>query len=372
MSEVHDIAVLGADPAGSVAAGLLARQGLRVVLVDCPADPCHCPLGDWVPKEFWDLAGLGDHAQKASRAAPFRTVRYHDAKLARQTEVALRPSAGSFLRHEQLSAALLDAARKAGAKVCRLPQRPLVRLGEESVLLTGAGDVTARMLLISHGSPHEAAAQLSLTGRSAGRGSFTAAALEAPLPAPQARKNLEGVLSVAACRQRGKLGLFFAQAGVLHARLIWSAGEGAAPAAELTAFLAGLQEEGLLPRELDLKAARGAVWRPPAGEALDLETHSTKRCLLLGTAGGFADSISGQTLYPSVRSASAACRAAVAALQSKDPQEELLRYKNEWRKLLAGSLRPPSTSVDMLVPLLMSNQKLAQKFTRALLLGEGI
>ena len=60
---------------------------------------------------------------------------------------------------------------------------------------------------------------------------------------------------------------------------------------------------GILPASLSLDKARGAVWYPPAGEALDMETHVAKRCILIGTAGGFADTITGQTLWPSIRSA---------------------------------------------------------------------
>ena len=127
-----------------------------------------------------------------------------------------------------------------------------------------------------------------------------------------------------------------------------------------------------MPADLSLRGARAAVWRPPSGEALDLETHAAKRCLLLGTAGGFADSVTGQTLYPSVRSAAVAAKAAAAALTAGDPQDALMRYKNDWRKLLADSLRSPSTSVDMLMPLLMTNRQLVGKFTRAVFYGQNI
>ena len=61
-------------------------------------------------------------------------------------------------------------------------------------------------------------------------------------------------------------------------------------------MLAALQAAELVPAKLSLGRARGAVWLPPAGVALELETHVAKRCLLIGTAGGFTEAVTGQTL----------------------------------------------------------------------------
>ena len=77
-------------------------------------------------------------------------------------------------------------------------------------------------------------------------------------------------------------------------------------------------------------------------------------------------------MAPSIRSVVIAADVAMAALKSKDPQDTLMRYKNEWRKRLADVIRPPSTSVHMLLPLLFVNTRLVTRFTRALLYGENI
>ena len=49
-----------------------------------------------------------------------------------------------------------------------------------------------------------------------------------------------------------------------------------------------------------------------------------------------------------------------------------MKFKNHWRKNLADYLRPPNTSLQMLLPLLFVNQQIVAKFTRALLFGETI
>jgi flavin-dependent dehydrogenase len=372
MSDLYDIAVLGASPAGCAAACLLAGQGARVAVCAYAGKSNESPLADWAPKEFWRLQGVPPAVRKASGAVPFREVFYHDADLEREASLPLRPEGGSLMRSADLARAMAEAARKAGADILAMDRRPAIRLGENSVLLEGRPRVTARILLIAQGSPQEAISDLSLPVRSQPRNDFLAAALEAPLPGGKTPPELAGSLHLAASRRRGKLGMYFATGGTLHVRLIWSAGEESRTAEELSAFFSSLKKAGRIPERVSLRGAKGAVWRPPAGEALDLETHVTKRCILLGTAGGFADCVTGGTLYPSVRSAELAASAAKAALTADDPQDILMRYKNEWRKALAESLRPPSTSVDMLLPLLLANRKLISQFTHAMLYGRSI
>ena len=210
VSERYDIAVLGACPAGCAAAAILAAQKLRVALVDYPDSPCESPLCDWAPKEFWRLPGVPPATEKTCGGAPFRIVRYHDARFTRQAEFALRPAGGSLLSCEGLTAAMTDNARNAGAKVFRLAERPAIRLGEESVLLAGPHPVSARLLLIASGAPQEAMSDLALPVRPQGRSQFVIAALEVPLPSKRPPKELQAALCLAAGRERGKLGMFFA------------------------------------------------------------------------------------------------------------------------------------------------------------------
>ena len=57
-SPAYEVAVLGATPAGLVAAHYLASHGCQVVLVDAPRESTECPLADWVPRTFFHLPGL--------------------------------------------------------------------------------------------------------------------------------------------------------------------------------------------------------------------------------------------------------------------------------------------------------------------------
>jgi len=172
--------------------------------------------------------------------------------------------------------------------------------------------------------------------------------------------------------ERTELGLFFRVGGVVHLRMISNSSAAGTRAAELSAMLTNLQRAGVLPPDLKLGRAKGAIWHPPAGLALELETHVAKRCLLVGTAGGFVEGITGQSVHPSVTSALLGADVAHAALDARNPQESLMKFKNSWRKKLVEYLRPPSTSLHMLLPLLFVNQNIVGKFTKALLHGESI
>jgi len=372
MAKMFDIAVLGATPAGCAAACYLAARKARVALVDCPHVDCESPIGDWAPRGFLEAADLPKTAARSAGATDFRIVRYHDAKLARQVEYTTRGPAGAVMHAADLIKALVARAKKAGVSVRRMPERPAIQLGEDSVLLAGAAKVSARLLLVAQGRPTEVLSDLALPVRAPPQSPFVAVGLDVPLGSRKLPRHLSGVLNVAASETRGKLGLFFAAGRALHVRVVSSVGLEGPPAADLSALVARLQSADILPAKLPLGRARAAAWHPPAAEALDLETHAAKRCLLCGTAGGFVDTITAQTLAPSIRSAVIAADVALAALKSKDPQDALMRYKNEWRKRLADALRPPSTPVHMLLPLLFANKHLVCRFTRALLYGQSI
>lgn len=373
MSQLYDIAVLGATPAGCAAAYYLARKKLRVALIDSPRTSSECPLSDWAPREFFSLPHLPKGLARDCRAVKFTGIHYHNADLNKEVKFVARATAGYFVRWGQLTKVLSAAATAAGARLCTMVNRPAIHLGEESVRLLSSSQVTAKILLIAQGSPHDVLGDLALPVRTVQRSSFVAAGLDIPMGAKAlAGGRMGDGLHVVESKEQSELGMFFQSDGSLHVRVVSSSVATGTRAAELVGMMAGLQKAGILPPNLPLDRAKGAVWYPPAGEALELETHVAKRSVLAGTAGGFADTITGQTLTPSVRSAILAADAAIAALGAKDPQDALMRFKSDWRKELADYLRPPSTSLHMLLPLLFVNQRIVTKFTRALLYGESI
>jgi flavin-dependent dehydrogenase len=108
-----DAVVVGAGPAGALAARASARRGLRVLLVDREAFPrwkvCGCCLSARALALLADV-GLGDLPRRCG-AVPLREVRL----AAPRRGATVRLPAGAALSRQALDAALVEAAVAAGA-----------------------------------------------------------------------------------------------------------------------------------------------------------------------------------------------------------------------------------------------------------------
>ncbi len=370
MTKLYDIAILGATPAGFAAAAYLASAGRDVVVLDGPRRPVESPLADWVPRDFFRAEDLPSGLSRKCRAKPFRRLRFHDATLQRSVKHSFRADAGHFVQTEDLAESLRKAATEAGAQVRRSRGHPAIRLCEDQVVLLATRQARSRLLIIAQDNPTEIISDLALPVRNVPRQQLVVAALDVPLEHDRHAESLGDELHIVEFPERSEMGLLFRTASAIHVRVVSHSAAPGSRAEELSELVGKLQTAEILPADMPLNKARGAVWHPPAGMALELESHVAKRCLLTGTAGGFADSISGQTLWPSVCAALLAGRVADEALDSDNVQDKLTDYKTSWRSALAERLRPPNTSLRMILPLLFVNKRILPKFTRALLFGE--
>ncbi|MBL7219543.1 MAG: hypothetical protein ISS69_05485 [Phycisphaerae bacterium] len=374
MAKVFDIAILGGTPAGLAAGYLLARDGLSVVLVDSPAEGDESPLTDWAPASLFNLGGMPKSLPKKCSATPFRSVRYHSVDFNRQAEYRGRSVLGYFLHPAKLCKALAVEARKAGVSLRKANALPGVELQESGVVLSGSCKSKARLLLFVAGSASEAIGHMALPNGGTFTSQLTVTGLDIPLTAVMAREINDKSLNVVETPNRSDLGMYFVSGDTLHARVM-SESPGKEPGVgELSDLIVGLRNAGLLPGRLALGKAGGALWKPQAGVAMEMSSHTAKRCLLAGSAGGFAAAVTGQTLYPSIHSSllAARCAAAVLAKGDKKIQEHLGVFKTSWRKALGPYLRPPDASLQMLVPLLFANKRVVPRFTRSLLNGNKI
>jgi flavin-dependent dehydrogenase len=104
-----------------------------------------------------------------------------------------------------------------------------------------------------------------------------------------------------------------------------------------------------------------------------------KRVVLIGDAGGFASASTGEGIYPAVQSAAIAVRCILKALAADRAekktlhcQDELQAFKHLWRQQLAAYLQMPNVNLTFLLPLIYSNQEIADRFGRAFLFGENL
>lgn len=117
-----DALIVGGGPAGATAATLLARRGVRVALVEKADFPRRKVCGEYISGTTWPILGeLGVAPELARRAGlPVQRVGFFargvrvDAPM--PAPFAAEPR-GRAIGREILDAALLDAARRAGATI---------------------------------------------------------------------------------------------------------------------------------------------------------------------------------------------------------------------------------------------------------------
>lgn len=146
-----------------------------------------------------------------------------------------------------------------------------------------------------------------------------------------------------------------------------TADEPAPPAAQMAELVGAARRAGVLPA-----APEPTVSEVPniAGVALELESHVGKHSLLVGAAGGFAASFSGEDLYPAMRSAWLAAETAADALQVPVLQDGLIGFSARWRADLAEYLQMPNTDLGLLLPMVFGNAQMSGRIARAFLLGQ--
>jgi geranylgeranyl reductase family protein len=148
--DVVDVVIIGAGPAGSLAACRLARAGARVVLVD-GSHPREKPCGGGVTGRALALvAGVLDLTDLPSRR--IHTARFVDTFAARSVVVPLDDDALIVASRAEFDGRLLAAARHAGATF--LPARALDVARESGTFLvrTSAGLLTAPLLIGADGA----------------------------------------------------------------------------------------------------------------------------------------------------------------------------------------------------------------------------
>jgi geranylgeranyl reductase family protein len=160
---VHDVAVIGAGPAGSAAAlsALQARPGSRVLLLDRAAFPRDKTCGDGIaPHACDELARLGA-SDVLSDCAPVRRLRLISPRGTEAAAVLQRPD--FVLPRTVFDARLVDLAVSRGAELVQHTARRL-EVGADRVVIDGQFE--ARTVVGADGANGVVRRQLGLSAQS--------------------------------------------------------------------------------------------------------------------------------------------------------------------------------------------------------------
>ena len=315
---MSDVLVVGAGPAGSIAALVLARAGVNVTVVDRATFPRDKLCGDSVnPGAMALLERLGLAAAVRERALPVRGMLLTGPGGAAVDARYPRGVAGCSIRRRDLDALLLEASSRAGA---RLEERtrvvaPIVNRQHGADRVAGVrlrgpsreSDCAARVVIAADGRRSTLAFALGLARHPvrprrwalgayfegvAGPGDYGEMHVRrghyvGVAPVPDGLVNLCLVVPEARARQIG--------------------GAGAAALEQTAAGDPLLRDRFARARRVTPVATLGPL-------AVDVNGAGVDGLLLAGDAAGFVDAITGDGIHLAMRSGTLAADAALAAL----------------------------------------------------------
>jgi flavin-dependent dehydrogenase len=312
--EDWQLVVLGAGPAGAMAAREAARAGLRVLLVDRARFPrakvCGCCVNPAALGVLRD-AGLG-HIPEQLGGRPLRAFRL--ASRGRLADIPL--TGGVSVSREQLDAALIRAAIESGAQFV-----------DETQALLRPDDAQRRVILKQNGEERSAAARLAVVATGLGARCLVSEAADDRQSSPRSRIGAGAVVAVdgddyaagtisMACHRSGYVGLVRLEDGRLDI------------AAALDATAA--KQHGGIPATVALVLKESGL--PPVRDLAQQHWHGTARLtqrraavygegyLVVGDAAGYVEPFTGEGIAWALATGKAVVPFAKRATAASNPQ----------------------------------------------------
>jgi len=371
--ERWDVVIVGAGPAGATAATMLAESRHRVALVDLARHPRGAGAMFWLNTRAASLLTELGVVTKPLLDAAFHEVTFHTADFTKKTEPKIRDIAGYLIDRNALANAMGSRAVSAGVELFDGREVSEVHIKESCVAIQtdDSAAIEGRMLLLATGGASPLPRRIGVI-KDASQVPFWCAQVDAPLKPAGTKTAVAVILGL---DRRGGFGLCY----LTPSRVAIGVHVAGDPTS-ITPLLVGLcrnaLQHGLVPMDLSPSAGKARVLPSPAGMGLDLETHVAKHTLVIGEAGGFVAAASNEGLYPAMWSAKIAAEVADAALRAAKKgapaQDELMRFDTAWRTQMADYLRCPHTDVQFLLPLIFSNQPMADRMAAAFFFGQNI
>lgn len=330
----QEVIVVGAGPAGSTAAGTLAKAGHKVLLLDRAEFPRVKACGDAVPPPAMAiLRELGVEPLPFFHPERLVLVSPRGARLAQASRPDFR---GGLVPRDKLDHALLRAAERLGAERRQLEVTGAVRAPDGRVLgvTTSEGELRAPIVIAADGATSTVARSLGVPRRPE---PCQSVALRGYIPTPgYESRDLEIHFFDAA---QPAYGWFFpsgpgeANVGIFLRTSVYKA-SGRTLRAWLDEYL----------QRPDLRARIGGSeprdlmsWQLPL---FDWDAPRTfDGALLAGDAGAFINPFTGAGIQEAMMTGQAAARAAIEALRSGDTSRAgLARYEALWRAALGREM----------------------------------
>jgi len=343
-----DIIVVGAGPAGSTAAKLLAGRGYQVLLIDRAAFPRHKTCASWINRLAFERFPYLVPRLNELVEAPFYGITFYDASLDRAGRFTERSPSGYLSLRSKFDDGLRRIAVEAGAEFLggRAVADVLEGRDEVRVRLADGAELSARVVVGADGASSRVAAATGLHRGWGPRDYVLCANADVPCqPLSIAAsygsrfplltylqyQGLQGYGWVFPKRQHVCIGI-----GAMLAQ-----GREIRPLFER--FVRDLHQRRHLPAEISEAAVKAATTfdLDPVGAVYHLPSLTRGRVLLIGDAAGFVSGSTGEGIYPGMVSAEVACEVVDGALRRSPPSlaAALTSFDRAWRADLAGYVK---------------------------------
>lgn len=329
-----DVIVVGAGPAGSTAAKLLADRGYAVLLVDRANFPRHKTCASWINRLAFERFAYLQPRLDELVENPFYGIAFYDSRVERSGRYLERQPSGYLSLRSKFDDGLRKIAMEAGAEFiggCAVEGVQEER-DSVSVRLADGRELSARVVIGADGASSRVAAAAGIRKGWGRRDYVLCANADIPCDPEKIRETY------------GERSPFFVYLGykgiqgygwVFPKRRHICVGIGALleDGREIRALYSGffreLKRRGHLPESLPEQGTYFDL--DPVGAVHRLETLTRGRVILIGDAAGFVSGSTGEGIYPGMVSAEVAAEVIHGALGRGSVEQGLAQYNQAWR-----------------------------------------
>ena len=334
MSDRADVIVVGAGPAGSTAAKLLAGRGYSVLLIDRSNFPRHKTCASWINRLAFERFAYLQNSLAELVENPFYGVAFYDRAVEREARyLESRPSGYLSLR-SKFDDGLRRIAVDAGARFlggCAVDDVVEQRDGVQ-VRLADGRELAARVLIGADGASSRVAVQAGLRKGWAPGDYVLCANTDIPFPPERITAFYGKRFPFRVFLEYGRVqgyGWVFPKKQHVCVGIGALLKEGRSIRPLYREFFQTLRRRNQIPA--DLPEGRVYFDIDPVGGVYRIPSLVRGRVMLTGDAAGFVSGSTGEGIYPAMVSAEVAVGLIHQALKGSSPAAVLERYNEKWR-----------------------------------------
>lgn len=369
--DIYDVTIIGAGPAGTTAAIKLAQKGRRVLLLDRAAFPRPVPCTGWVSRNVKPLLDEMGVKYKSVLHTPFQDVTFYNADFSKSAKPVFTEPPGYLIDRAEFDHELVKHAKASEVTFKHKTTITDIQLNELSVITQTdkSRSYESKLLLLACGRENNLLNQIGMSMDSSV--SDTCIVHLEDKISDSKKPAQPRVTIILGLDDGNSYGLISESNHRISIDVCWFGSSDDAKQMMLK-LCPQLSAHQIVSTDYSSKASKSQAIRNPPSAVMDMESHVGKHTLLIGDAGGFVADAGSEGIYPAMWSAKIAADTIDEALNNTHTQDTLMTYDSSWRMEMADYLRSPHTDIRFLLPLVFSNQPIADRMAAAMFLGENL